>query len=72
MALHQSSRYSDPAGLGVIPEQDTVDVEMAAVGWDRQLRAVLRVANVFDAERFDVVGFPLPGRSGFFSMEARW
>lgn len=70
--LHQSSRYADPAGLGVIPEQQTVDLEAGAVVWDERLRAALRIANVFDAERFDVVGFPLPGRSGFLSMEAKW
>ena len=71
LGLHQASRYADPAGLGVIPQQQTVDVEAVVTVWTDTLRAALRVANVLDAERFDVVGFPLPGRSGFFSLETK-
>jgi iron complex outermembrane receptor protein len=71
MGLYQASRYADPAGLGVIPEQQTVEFEAGATLWAETLRAALRLANVFDTQRFDIVGFPLPGRSGFFSMEAR-
>ena len=69
--LHQSSRYVDPAGLGVVPSQNTLDVEFDMTFLDEQIRAALRLANILDAERFDVVGFPLPGRSGFLSLEAK-
>jgi outer membrane cobalamin receptor len=31
----------------------------------------VRVANLFDAPRYDIVGFPLPGRSAFLSMEIK-
>ncbi len=71
-ALYQSSRYADPAGLGVIPAQTSVDLETSLRLVERRITARGRVANLFDAERFDVVGFPLPGRSGFFSVEATW
>jgi iron complex outermembrane receptor protein len=69
--VYQSSRYADLAGLAVIPEQHTFDVDgsVATLGGALVLRA--RVVNVFDAARFDVVGFPLPGRSLFVSLEAR-
>jgi iron complex outermembrane receptor protein len=70
--IYQSSRYADPAGLGVIPAQTTVDGEAVVRLVERRVTARGRIANLFDAERFDVVGFPLPGRSGFFSVEATW
>jgi iron complex outermembrane receptor protein len=69
--LHQSNRFGDPAGLGVIPEQTTLNLEGA---WEsaRGFAVVrARLADVFDAPRWDVVGFPLPGRSFFVSLELR-
>jgi iron complex outermembrane receptor protein len=68
---YQSSRYADPAGLGVVPEQSSVDLEAAAFGVFSTLVVRLRCANLFDAQRFDIVGFPLPGRSVFLSLEAK-
>jgi hypothetical protein len=29
----------------------------------------LRLANVLDSQRFDIVGYPLPGRSVYGSLE---
>jgi iron complex outermembrane receptor protein len=69
---HQSSRFADPAGLGVIPAQTQTDLELAARLLERHLIARGRLANLFDVRRFDVVGFPLPGRSAFVSMETLW
>jgi iron complex outermembrane receptor protein len=71
-ALYQSSRYVDPAGLGVIDEQMSVDVE-AYVSWFRGLlTARARVADLFDAPRTDIIGYPLPGRSVYVGVEATW
>ncbi len=67
--LHQSSRYADPAGLVVIPAQTTLDLELEQGFSAEALKGRLRVADVLDAGRFDVVGYPLPGRSVFASME---
>ncbi len=71
-ALYQSSRYVDPAGLGVIAEQTSVDVELDAGWFDGLLTARLRVADLFDATRTDVIGYPLPGRSAYFGLETTW
>jgi iron complex outermembrane receptor protein len=68
---HQSSRYADPAGLGVIPAQSWLDFELFLRSLDR-VSTRARLANVLDQRRFDVVGFPLPGRSVFVSVEATW
>jgi vitamin B12 transporter len=70
-ALYQSSRYADPAGLGVIPGQTSLDLELGARWCSGRLRAALRVEDLLDTKRFDIVGFPLPRRSGFFSVEGR-
>ncbi len=71
-ALYQSSRYVDPAGLGVVGEQGTVDVEGDVVFFDGLLTARVRVADLFDAARTDIIGYPLPGRSIYGGLEASW
>jgi iron complex outermembrane receptor protein len=70
--LYQSSRYADPAGLAVIDEQLTTDLEVYAQGFDGLLTLRGRVADLFDAKRTDVVGYPLPGRSIYLGLEAQY
>lgn len=70
--LYQSSRYADRAGLDVIGQQATVDVEGDVVFFDGLLTARARVADVFDALRTDIIGYPLPGRSVYAGLEATW
>lgn len=65
--IHQSGRVADPAGLVAIPSQDVVDVEAELSFRASSIR--FRLANAFDAARFDVVGYPLPGRSAYLSFE---
>jgi iron complex outermembrane receptor protein len=31
-----------------------------------------RIADIFDAQRTDIVGYPLPGRSAYLGLEASW
>jgi vitamin B12 transporter len=71
-ALYQSSRYADPAGLGVIDQQWCVDLEVYLSWFNELLTARGRVTDVFDARRTDMIGYPLPGRSAYFGMEATW
>jgi len=70
--VYQSSRYVDPAGLAIIPQQTSVDAEVDAGWFDGLLTARLRVADLFDAKRTDIIGYPLPGRSIYFGLEASW
>lgn len=70
--IYQSNRYADAAGLVVIPEQGTCDIEMTAQDATESVRARLRISNVFEQRRFDLIGFPLPGRAVYFAMEAQW
>ncbi|MGK4002323.1 hypothetical protein WMF31_06850 [Sorangium sp. So ce1036] len=60
------------AGLMVLPEQATVDVELAALALDRSLSARLVIENALDASALDAVGFALPGRSVDAAMEVWW
>ena len=57
------------AGLIVIPEQTSVGLTGSATWLSGVLVTRLRVANVTDAQRFDIVGYPLPGRSVYASLE---
>ncbi len=67
---YQSSRYADPAGLVVIPSQGTLDLELEILALQKHVAARARASNVTGERRFDVVGYPLPGRAFFASMEA--
>jgi vitamin B12 transporter len=71
-ASYQSERFADPAGLGVIPAQSNVDLEADAHLFQDALIARASVRNIFDTSRYDVVGYPLPGRSAFLSLETRF
>lgn len=70
--LRQGARFADRSGLVVIPSQTTLDVDarlrlpLAAVG-EGILRA--RVDNVTSTRRVDVIGYPLPPRQLFVSLE---
>ncbi|HEX2876010.1 MAG TPA: TonB-dependent receptor [Polyangiaceae bacterium] len=64
-----SNRFADPAGLVVIPEQTTLGVTGAASWLSGVLVSRVRVANATGAQRFDIVGYPLPGRSVYASLE---
>jgi vitamin B12 transporter len=66
-----SNRFADAAGLIVIPEQATLGAT-AALSWLSGVVVTrLRLANLTDAQRFDIVGYPLPGRSVYGSLEVR-
>lgn len=69
---HQASRYADPAGLGLIAEQGSLDVTAQATWFHHHWVTRARVADLFDQRRTDVIGYPLPGRSAFFSLETTW
>jgi vitamin B12 transporter len=77
---YESSRYADSAGLAVVPEQSFTDLELGS-GWFERPNAPsaggespsvlsinLRLSNLFDQVRYDIVGFPLPGRAWFLSL----
>jgi iron complex outermembrane receptor protein len=70
--VYQSSRYADNAGLAVIPEQSSLDAELLAQTADDRFTVRVRATDLLDTQRFDVVGFPLPGRSAFASLEETW
>jgi iron complex outermembrane receptor protein len=66
-----SNRFADAAGLIVIPEQTTLGLTAAASWLSGWLVTRARLANLLDAQRFDIVGYPLPGRSVYGTLELR-
>ncbi|NOU35131.1 MAG: TonB-dependent receptor, partial [Polyangiaceae bacterium] len=66
---HQTSRYADPTGLVVIPEQGNLGVELDALFARGHVRAQVRATNLLASRRFDTVGTPLPGRALYASTE---
>jgi iron complex outermembrane receptor protein len=69
---YQSSRYADAAGLVVVPAQGVLDLFAEAQLWGDALALRARLSNVNDERRFDIVGYPLPGRALFVTAEAKW
>jgi iron complex outermembrane receptor protein len=69
--VYQSNRTADPAGLIRIPEQGSLDVEgeLTHFGGAWSIRAFAQ--NVMGQARYDLVGYPLPGRAFFVSAEWR-
>lgn len=70
--VYQSSRYADDAGLVLIPAQGSLDIQ-GELQFDKgHYVARLRLANVLNESRVDVIGYPLPGRAVYGALEARW
>jgi iron complex outermembrane receptor protein len=67
--FHKSSRYDDPAGQSVLPEQHFVDLEAALQFFERRLVARAALNNLFDSMTSDLLGLPVPGRSYHGSIE---
>jgi vitamin B12 transporter len=70
--FHASSRYADAAGLIVLPPQGSLDLEGELGLHDDHLAIRVRVSNALDQIRADLIGYPLPGRAFYTSMESRW
>ena len=70
--IHQASRYADDAGLVVIPAQTTLDFEASSIFLHEHLALRVRVSDALDAARYDVIGYPLPGRAWYGATELRW
>ncbi|MBM4360222.1 MAG: hypothetical protein FJ096_19115 [Deltaproteobacteria bacterium] len=69
--VHRAARLADPAGLIVLPRQDQLDAE-AEVELVRALSLRGRLANLLGQQTVDLLGYPLPGRAGYVTVEARW
>ncbi len=65
---HTKSGYTDAANRVPFPTRTTLELGAQAVLIRRQLVATFSASNVFDVHTFDVLGFPLPGRSFAFSL----
>jgi vitamin B12 transporter len=70
--FYESSRYADRAGLIVMPPQGSLDVETELRLFAEHLRLRGRLANVLGQTRFDLIGYPLPGRAAYLAMETDW
>ncbi|MDP9035382.1 MAG: TonB-dependent receptor [Myxococcota bacterium] len=70
--FYVSNRYADAAGLDVIPEQGSLDLEGQIGALHDRLTLRARLANVLDGARFDLIGYPLPGRAAYVALEAQW
>ncbi len=70
--FYESSRYFDPAGLVVIPAQGSLDVDAEVGVLHGRVVVRGRLVNVLDQTRFDLIGYPLPGRAAYATLEATW
>lgn len=69
--FYESRRFADQAGLVVIEPQGSLSAEAELALFDEHLSVRARVANILDQPRFDLIGYPLPGRAAYLSTEIR-
>lgn len=69
---HRSSRYQDRPGLIVIPHSTTFDLDGSVSLSDAPLSFRAVVYNLFDQQRFDFVGYPLPPRTLAVEAVLEW
>jgi iron complex outermembrane receptor protein len=69
---YRASYATDPAGLVVIPAQAPIDLELSLLLLARRVAARFALEDLLDANRFDLVGLPLPRRSAHGSLEVWW
>jgi vitamin B12 transporter len=70
--FYESSRFADRAGLIVIPEQSSLDLGAEVHVRPAHLNVSARLSNVLGQTRFDLIGYPLPGRAAYLAMETEW
>lgn len=68
----RSARVADPAGLVVIGSEYALDLYARLFFFEDVLGVRLVLSDLFGSERFDAVGFPLPGRAVHTNAELVW
>jgi len=56
----------------VVPEQGSLEVTGELRLFSEQLALTARLANLLGQTRFDLIGYPLPGRAAYLAMEIEW
>ncbi len=69
--IYVSDAFWDPANTASIPARSRVGLGVSAAVWERRLRVDVAVRDIFDQRGFDLLGFPLPGRSLTVSLSVR-
>jgi outer membrane cobalamin receptor len=59
----QSGHFADRANRVALPTRASLDVGVATSTADDRLQLTARVDNLLDRPNFDLIGFPLPGRT---------
>jgi len=68
--LHLGDEFLDPINFQPLPARTLTGASLSLDAW--RLRWTLEGKNLGDVRAEDVAGYPLPGRSVFFSCEARF
>ncbi len=60
---HVSESFWDPANTSALPERTRIGIGASVEVWGGRLRVDAVVRDVLDRRGFDLLGFPLPGRT---------
>lgn len=66
----QAGHFADRAGIVPIPARNTLNFGVWAAERLERFRFAVRVDNALNAARFDLIGFPLPGRTVMATVTA--
>jgi len=69
--VYVSESFWDPANTASIPARSRVGLGVSMAVWEERLQVQLTLRDIFDQRGFDLLGFPLPGRSLAVSLALR-
>ncbi len=67
----QSGHFTDRANRVAVPARASLDVGFGGEDRSGRLRVALRVDNLLGRENFDLIGYPLPGRTAMLNLTWR-
>jgi iron complex outermembrane receptor protein len=70
--FYEAAHYADRAGLLVVPDQGSLDLATELHVKPAHLAVSARLVNLLGQTRFDLIGYPLPGRAAYLAMETEW
>lgn len=67
----QAPHFTDRANRVAVPGGTSLDAGAAVATMADRLRLAVRVGNLLDQANFDLIGYPLPGRTAMLTLEWR-
>lgn len=65
----QAPHFTDRSNRIEVPARSSLDAGVAVAAVSDRLRLTVRLANLIDQANFDLIGYPLPGRTALLTLD---